>query len=86
MVAQYILSDIEIDSYVKSIMYVAKKQNKSVLEVIEQVIKRAFFGNNSEFMKESLKNDETKFIINNVRTVLREKLKEYYPNLKEKWL
>jgi len=85
-VSQYILSDVEVDSYVKSIMYVAKKQNKSVLEVIEQVIKRAFFNNNSKLMERELKDDEIFGIIESTRKILRGKLKEYYPNFKEKWL
>jgi len=86
MIAQYILSNVELDSYVKSIMYVAKKQNKSALEVIEQVIKRAFFGNDSKVMKELLKNPKTVLIIDNVRNALKNKLKEYYPVFKEKWI
>ena len=86
MVAQYILSDVEIDSYIKSIMYIAKKQNTPVLEVIEQVIKRAFFGNDSEHMKEAFKDPEIKGIIERTRELLRNKLKEYYPKFKEKWL
>ena len=86
MVSQYILSDVEIDSYVKSIVYVAKKQNKSVLEVIEQIIKRAFFGNNSEVMLEAMGDSETRGIIERTRKILRDKLKEYYPKFKEKWL
>jgi hypothetical protein len=86
MVAQYILSDTEIDSYVKSIMYVAKKQNKSAIEVIEQVIKRAFFGNDSQLMQEAMKNPGSVSIIDNVRKILKSKLVEYYPTFKEKWL
>jgi hypothetical protein len=86
LVSQYILSETEIDSYVKSIMYVAKKQNKSALEVIEQVLKRAFFGNNKALMQELEKNPKIALIIDNVRSVLKNKLKEYYPVFKERWL
>jgi hypothetical protein len=86
MVSRYILSDTEIDSYVKSIMYVAKKQNKSALEVIEQVIKRAFFGNNSEVMEEVMRDAELSKIINDVKLKLKNKLKEYYHEFREKWL
>lgn len=86
MIAQYILSDTEIDSYIKSIMYVAKKQKKSALDVVEQVIKRAFFGNNSELMKEMMENSKIVEIINKVRKALKDKLMEYYPVFKEKWV
>ncbi len=86
LVADYILSDTEIDSYFKSIMYIAKKQNKSALEVIEQVIKRAFFNNDSDLMKKVMENKSLISIIDNVRMVLRNKIKEYYPSFREKWL
>ena len=86
IIAQYILSDTEIDAYAKSIMYVAKKQDKTVLDIIEQVIKRVFFGNNSEVMKKLMSNLETIKIIENVRNSLMERIKQYYPTFKEKWL
>ena len=86
LVSRYMLSDTEVDAYIRSMMYVAKKQNKHVFEVIEQVIKRAFFYNNPELMKIALDNPEIKIIIDNVRGVFRDKLKDYYPNIKEKWL
>lgn len=86
MVSDYVLSDTEIDSYVKSIMYTAKKQNKSAYEIIDMVIKRAFFNNDSEKMKVGMKNKEIASIIEKTRKELRDKIREYYPNFKEKWL
>jgi len=85
MISQYILSDTEIDSYAKSIMYVAKKQNKSVLEIVDQVIKRAFFGNDSKIMVEVMQNKEMKNIVEYTKNKLKEKIKEYFPTFKETW-
>lgn len=86
LVAKYILSPTEIDSYVKSIIYVAKKQKKLAIEVIEMVIKRAFFGNDSVTMADALRDMEIKVVVSGVREKLRGKIREYYPSFKEEWL
>jgi len=67
-------------------MYVAKKQKRHVFEVIEQVIKRAFFYSDSKLMQMAIDDPEINAVINNVRDVLRGKLKDYYPRIKEKLL
>ena len=86
LIAKYILSDSEIDSYVKSIMYVAKKQKRSAIEIIEQVLNRAFFNNNEKLMTDGTKNDRIVSLVEKTRNVLRNKLVEYYPKFKEKWI
>jgi len=86
LVAKYILSPTEIDSYVKSIIYAAKKQKKPAIEVIEMVIKRAFFGNDSVTMADALRDMEIKVVVSGVREKLRGKIREYYPTFKEEWL
>lgn len=86
LVSKYMLSDTEVDAYARSMMYVAKKQNRHVFEVIEQVIKRAFFYNDSELMQIAIHDPEITNVINNVRTIFRNKLQDYYPRLKEKWI
>lgn len=86
LISQYILSDTEIDSYVKSIMYVAKKQNVSAIDVIEQVIKRTFFNNNSELMKKGFENNNIRLIIEKTRKELRSRLSKFHPKFKEIWL
>lgn len=85
-ISEYILSDTEIDAYVKSIMYVAKKQKVSTYDIIEQVIKRAFFNNNSNSMLEGIKNSKIKSLVEKTRDGLRAKIIEYYPKFKEQWL
>ena len=85
-ISEYILSETEIDSYIKSIMYVAKKQKVSAYDVIEQVIKRAFFNNDSKLMLEGIENSRIKSLVEKTREELRHKIREYYPRFKETWL
>jgi uncharacterized protein YeeX (DUF496 family) len=86
MVSDYILSDTEIGSYTKSIMYTAKRQNKSAYEIIDSVINRAFFNNDPDKIKEGMGSEEVTLIIEKTRQVLRNKIREYYPSFEEKWL
>ena len=86
LVSQYILSNTEIDSYVKSIMYVSKKQNVSALDIIEKVLKRAFFNNDSELMKQGMNNSNIRILMEKTRNALKNKIIEYYPRFEEKWL
>ena len=86
LVSQYILSEVEFDSYLRSIIYAAKKQKRSAIEVIEQVLKRAFFNNNTELMTEGNKNENIKAIVEETRQVLRKGLVRFNPKFKEMWL
>lgn len=86
LVSEYILSETEIDSYVKSIMYVAKKQHKPVTDIIEQVIKRAFFNNDPELARKSVGNKTIIDMLNYTRKKLIGKLKEFYPRFREVWI
>ena len=48
LISRYITCDEEIDSYAKSIYYIAKKRKVNVDEIIRQVFNRAFFNNRIE--------------------------------------
>lgn len=86
VVAKYILSGTEVDSFAKSIVYVAKKQNKSALEVIQQVFNRAFFNNNRDLLKQAQGNKEIMKVVEDTEKLLMERIKHFYPKFKEKWL
>ena len=86
LVSKYILSEIEIDSYARSIIYVAKKQNKNAMEVIQQVFNRAFFNNDRELVKLAQENQEIMAVVNNAKNKLAKRIGMFYPKFKEIWL
>jgi len=81
----YMLNPIEIDSYARSIVYVAKKQKIAFGAVIENVLFRAFFNNDENLKNEGYKN---KIIIKNIdetREALEKRINEIYPRTIEIW-
>ena len=77
--AKYILDPIEIDSYAKSIMYVAKKRKIPYLYVIEDVIDRVIFSNDKDIKNRMLKNKEIGIIMEDVRGGLVGRINKIYP-------
>lgn len=86
LVSQYILSDVELDSYLKSIMYVAKKEKISAIDVIERVLNRAFFNNDPKLLIKGNEDSNIKSIVEKTRQCLRGGLAKFYPKFKEVWL
>ena len=76
--SEYIMSDTEIDSYARGIMYVSKKRKQNVRDVIEEILERAFFGNDSKIKSHILNNPELIATIAKTRAALIERLKKYY--------
>jgi len=79
LVSEYILSETEILSYVKSILYVAKKQKRDVKDVIRQIFNRAFYNNKRENMLLAQRIPEVQEIINKTEKGLSNKIKQLYP-------
>ena len=86
IVSERITSDSEIDSYVRSITYVAKERELEVFDVIEQVLKQALFNNNSDMMYKAVHDIETAKIIQKTRMALRDGIQKYKWNFKERWI
>jgi hypothetical protein len=86
LVSKYILSDAEIDSYARSIVYVAKKQKVTPSQVMDQIFKRAFFNNNTEWIKIATNDINIWNVVELTQKTLWDRIKTLYPNFKEKWL
>lgn len=86
MVSDYILCESEIDAYARSIIYVAKKQNKAPFEIIDQIFKRAFFNNNRELLLIGQHSEKIREIIENTRNKLMQRIGSFYPGVKEAYL
>jgi hypothetical protein len=84
-VKNYILNPIEIDSYARSIVYVAKKQKKSFFSVLENVILRIFFKNDENIKEEWCKNPSILKNVDDTRDVLTKRIEEIYPRITEVW-
>jgi hypothetical protein len=68
-----------MDSYVKSIIYVAKKRKVPYGQVIEDVLDRALFNNNEKIKQKMLENKEIQNIVQNIKTRLSEKIQQIFP-------
>ena len=79
LVSECILSETEILSYVKSILYVAKKQKREVRDVIRQIFNRAFYNNKRENIIMAQRIPEVQEIINKTEKGLSNKMKQLYP-------
>ena len=80
-VATYILSNEELPAYARSIVYIAKKQNKHTDEVIRQIFNRAFFNNRIEIGKKALSDPEMNHIIEDVKTKLKDAINKLHPRI-----
>lgn len=80
-VHKYITNPIEIDSYVRSIIYTAKKRHISYKEILKEVVSRAFFNNNAEIEENCINNKIIQSNISNTIKVIEERIKEIYPNV-----
>lgn len=79
--ATYILSNEELPAYARSIVYIAKKQNKDIDEVIRQIFNRAFFNNRIEIGKKVLSDPEMNRIVEDVKTKLKDTITKLYPKI-----
>lgn len=84
-VKNYILNPIEIDSYARSIVYVAKKEKRSFRSVLENVILRTFFKNDENIKGEWCKNPIVLKNVNNTIEALTKRIEEIYPRITEVW-
>jgi hypothetical protein len=79
LVSELMLHYIEIDSYVKSIMYVAKKRKIPYGYVIQDILNRLFFNNDKNIEKRMLQNQEVSQIINEIKNRLIERIRNIFP-------
>jgi len=81
LIAKYILDPIEIDSYAKSIMYIAKKRGIPYSAIIDDIIKRAMFSDNNDIEEKMNRNTEVVNLIKQVKDGLIKRIKEIYPTV-----
>jgi len=79
LISKYILDPIEIDSYAKSTVYVAKKRKTPYGNVIDDILDRSLFGNNENIKKRMLENQEICRIISDIKDKLVERVKKLFP-------
>ena len=79
LIARYVLNPAEIDSYAKSIMYVAKKRKIPYGFVINDIIERALF---SKEINENMRNNkEIVDIMNQIKEGLSKQIQIRYPKV-----
>jgi len=81
LVSKYILDPIEIDSYAKSIMYVAKKRKTPYGQVVQDVLNRVLFNNDENIKNRMTQNQAINTIINGIEKRLVDRIKEVFPSV-----
>ena len=79
LVSKYMLDPIEIDSYAKSIMYVAKKRKTPYGQVVQDVLNRVLFNNDENIKNRMTQNQAINTIINGIEKRLVDRIKEVFP-------
>lgn len=79
LISELLLHYIEIDSYAKSIMYVAKKRKIPYGYVIRDILNRLFFNNDKNIKKRMLQNQEVSQIIDEIKNRLIERIRKIFP-------
>lgn len=79
LVSKLILHPIEIDSFARSIMYVAKKRKISYGYVMRDILNRILFHEDKNIKNRMLQNPEMKEMIDNVENRLINRIKEVFP-------
>ena len=79
VISRYMLHYIEIDSYVKSIIYVAKKRKVPCSSVIWDILDRFLFENNKATQERMMNNPEISQIVNDIKDGLLGKIQKIFP-------
>lgn len=79
LISKYILHPIEIDSFAKSIMYVAKKRKIPYGHVIRDVLNRVLFNDDEDVKNRMSQNQAINTMIDNIENKLTSRIKEIFP-------
>lgn len=82
LISQYMLDPIEIDSYARSIVYVAKKRKTPYAYVIDDILNRALFGSDEDVKRKMLENKEIGKIAENIKNGLAKRIRAIFPSIK----
>lgn len=81
LISELMLHSIEIDSYAKSIMYVAKKRKIPYGYVIQDILHRLFFNNDKNIEKRMLQNQDVNKIIEEIKNKLVGRIRNIFPSV-----
>ena len=81
-ISKYILSDEEIFAYVRSIVYVAKKQDRNAADIIDMTLNRSFYNNKSENLLLVKDDMEVQKIVKETKERLMKEISRLYPPMR----
>jgi len=84
-VRNYILSSTEIDSYIRSIVYLAKKRQVEYNIVMDDILNRILFNNDKNIKDKYRDNKVINKNIQEIKNTLQYNIEKIYPNLREVW-